>query len=114
MKKTDIEKFFVAAQRIKNLNPFEERLTPRYAIINATKQELKSIENSTPANRRTAEFQQVKLATDLIETQKKIYDNVSNMRDLQLITGVHDDRDDVEKFVDSIDAFMDSLRSAQK
>ncbi len=115
MKKTDIEKFFVASQKIKNLNPFQERLVPRYAIIDATNKELKDIENSTPVNRRTAEFQQgIKLATELIQTQKKIYDSVSNMRDLQLLTGVNDDRNDVEKFVDGVGAFMESLRSAQK
>ncbi|MBQ8255357.1 MAG: hypothetical protein IJY99_00110 [Alphaproteobacteria bacterium] len=115
MKKTDIEKFFAASQKIQNLNPFQERLTPRYAIIDATKKELKEIENSTPASKRTAEFQHgIKLATELIETQRKIYDSVSNMRDLQLLTGVHDDRDDVEKFVDSVGTFMESLRSAQK
>lgn len=115
MKKTDIEKFFAASQKIQDLNPFEKQLIPRYAIIDATKQELKNIENSTPVNRRTAEFQHgIKLATELIETQKKIYDSVSNMRELQLLIGGQNEHEDVEKFIDSVGAFMNSLRSAQK
>lgn len=116
MKKTDINKFFDASKKLKDLNPFEEALVPRYAIIDAVEQELNTIKKSIPANKKTPEIEQgIKLAEKLIDGQRKIYAEIKNMRDLHLVTGgIHDKHVDIESFVNGVNVFMDTLRSAQK
>lgn len=105
------EIFREAAELTKDKDLFEQRLAPRYAVLDKLKEAADMLKKKSE-NQSDAYKEGVCLVLQMIDDMRKLYKQANSLLLLQCIAP--EDHEDVDSFVKAINGMMKAVRGQEK